>query len=272
MNRILPALSLAAAFAAAPAFADALESAAATGGALAAGISEEETALTDVWQGKIAFGADTRSGNTEQDGVNGHFEMRKLEGETIVLASADGAWEQQEVSDSDGSNRRDERTVGNASADLNLKQRLGGFFVYGDLSGLHDGVAGVKYRFIQSVGLGTFLADSEDFKFSVEAGLAEVEEKLDGVGSDEYLALRLAERADWIPDFAEGVSFFETADYLVDFEDDDRYFANFELGMDVPMFQGLALTVKGVVNYNNQPAAGKERCDRQLLVQVGYNF
>ena len=272
MNRILPALSLAAAFAAAPAFADALDSAAATGGALAAGISEEEAALTDVWQGKIAFGAETRSGNTEQDGVNGSFEMRKLQGETIVLASVNGAWEQQETADADGANRRDERTVGNVSADLNLKQRLGGFFVYGDLAGLHDGVAGVKYRFIQSVGLGTFLADADDFKFSVEAGLAEVEEKLDGIGSDEYLALRLAERADWVPDFAEGVSFFEAADYLVDFEDGDRYFANLELGMDVPMFEGLSLTVKGVVNYNNVPAVGKERCDRQLLVQVGYNF
>ena len=138
MNRILPALSLAAAFAAAPAFADALDSAAATGGALAAGISEEEAALTDVWQGKIAIGAETRSGNTEQDGVNGSFEMRKLQGETIVLFSVNGAWEQQETEDADGANRRDERTVGNASADLNLKQRLGGFFVYGDLAGLHD--------------------------------------------------------------------------------------------------------------------------------------
>ena len=151
-------------------------------------------------------------------------------------------------------------------------QRLGGFFVYGDLAGLHDGVAGVKYRFIQSVGLGTFLADADDFKLSVEAGIAEVEEKLDGADSDEYLALRLAERADWVPDFAKGVSFFESADYLVDFEDGDRYFANLELGMDVPMFQGLSLTVKGVVNYNNLPAEGKDRCDRQLLVQVGYNF
>jgi len=272
MKRILPALSFAAAFVAAPAFADALDSAAATGGALAAGISEDEAALTDVWQGKIAFGAETRSGNTEQDGVNGHFEIRKLEGETVVLASVDGAWEQQETADADGANRRDERTVGNVSADVNLKQRLGGFFVYGDLAGLHDGVAGVKYRFIQSVGLGTFLADTDDFKFSVEAGLAEVEEELRGFDSDEYLALRLAERADWVPDFAEGVSFFEAADYLVDFEDGDRYFANFEAGMDVPMFEGLSLTLKGVVNYNNVPAAGKERCDRQLLVQVGYNF
>ena len=274
MNRTLPTFALAALFAAAPAFADALESAAATAAGVAAGISEDDAKLTDVWQGKLAFGADVKSGNTEKTGYNGHAEAKKLQGETIVVATLDAAWEETEVSDSDGANTRDERTAGNAKGEVNLKEKLAawGAFVFGDLSAEHDGVAGIKYRPIESAGVGMFLVDEEALKLSVEAGLAYVQEELDGQESDDYLAYRLAERADWIPAFAEGVSFFEAADFLQDFDESDRYFWNLEAGVDIPMFKGLSTTVKGVVNYNHLPAAGKEKTDRQLVVQLGYNF
>ena len=66
--------------------------------------------------------------------------------------------------------------------------------------------------------------------------------------------------------------FIQDTDFFVDFEDGDRYFANLEAGMDVPMFAGLSLTLKGTVNYNHLPAAGKEKTDRSVVAQVGYNF
>ena len=275
MKRILPAFALAAAFAAAPAFADALDSAAATASGVAAGITENDAKLSDAWQGKLAAGLDVKSGNTEKTGYNGHAEAKKLQGDTIVVATADGAWEETEVAGSDGT-KRDERTVGNAKAELNVKEKLADWsvapFVYGDVSAEHDGVAGIKYRTIESAGVGFFLVDTDALKFSVEAGLAYVQEKLDGLDDDDYLAYRLAERADWVPDFAEGVSFFETADFLQDFDESDRWFANFEAGVDVPMFAGLSLTVKATVNYNHLPASGKEKTDRAVVAQVGYNF
>ena len=275
MKRILPAFALAAAFAAAPAFADALDSAAATASGVAAGITENDAKLSDAWQGKLAAGLDVKSGNTEKTGYNGHAEAKKLQGDTIVVATADGAWEETEVAGSDGT-KRDERTVGNAKAEVNVKEKLADWsvapFVYGDVSAEHDGVAGIKYRTIESAGVGFFLVDTDALKFSVEAGLAYVQEKLDGLDDDDYLAYRLAERADWVPDFAEGVSFFETADFLQDFDESDRWFANFEAGVDVPMFAGLSLTVKATVNYNHLPASGKEKTDRAVVAQVGYNF
>lgn len=252
--------------------ADALENAAATASALAAGITEEDAKLTADWQGKVAFGIESAAGNTEKDAVNGHAEAKKLRGETVVIATLDGAWEETEVSDADGTNTRDERTKGNVKGELNAKQRFDGFFVYGDIAGENDGVAGIKYRFVESIGLGTYLVDTDTLKFSVEAGVAEVQEKLDGADSDEYTAYRLAERADWVPEFAEGVSFFEKADYLADFDDADHYVANAEAGVDIPMFKGLSVTFKAVVSYNNQPAAGKEKADRALVAQFGYNF
>ncbi len=250
--------------------ADALEAATASAAALAQGISEEEAALPPDWQGKVAFGAESLSGNTDKDALSGHAEAKKLRGDVVVIATADAAWEQTEVSDADGSNTRDEKTKGNAKAEINVKRRLGGYFVYGDLSVANDDIAGVKYRLVESVGLGTFLVDTDTLKLSVEAGVAGVQEELDD--SDEYVAYRLAERLDWVPSFGEGVSFFESASILADFDDSDRYFANAEAGVDIPMVFGLSVSFKGYVNYNNQPASGKEKTDRGVVAQIGYNF
>ena len=271
MKKLLPAIlvltSTAAVFAA-----DALDQASATAGAIAAGITEDDAKLTADWQGKIAFGIDSASGNTEKDAASAHAEAKKLRGETVVIATLDGAWEETEVSDADGTNTRDERTQGYVKGEINAKQRFDGFFIYGDLAGENDDIAGIKYRFIESLGLGTYLVDTDTLKFSIEAGLAEVQEKLKGLDSDNFTAYRLAERADWIPTFSKGVSFFESADYLADFDDSDHYFANFEAGIDIPMFAGISVTFKGVVNYNNLPAPGKEKTDRSIVAQFGYNF
>ena len=259
------AFAFAAALAATSVHADAISQAAATAGA-SAGISEEEAALPPEWQGKVAAGFDTASGNTDKDAASVHLEAKKLQGDWVVIAAADGVWEQTEV---DG---EDHDTESNAKAGVNVKRRLGGYFVYGDLSGEHDGIAGVKYRFAESVGLGTFLVDEDTLKFSVEAGIAYVQEELDGSESDDYLAWRLAERADWVPVWAEGVSFYEQASVLADFDESDRWTGGFEAGVDIPMFAGLSTTRKAVVEHNHMPAEGKEKTDRRLAAQVGYNF
>ena len=266
MKHALPFAFAATLAAAASSHADALAAVAATGGAALSGISEEEAALPDTWQGKIALGVDTASGNTEKDAANFRVEARKLQVEWVVLSTTDGAWEQTEV---DGEDRD---TESNIKSEINVKRRLGGFFLYGHVAATHDGVAGIKYRIAEGAGVGTFLADTETLKFSVEAGLAYVQEKLDGAASDDYLAWRLAERADWSPDFAKGVSFFEKADILADFDESDRWTSSAEAGIDIPMFAGFSTTLKGSLVHNHMPAEGKEKTDRRFVAQVGYNF
>ncbi len=272
MKRILSTLAAAAALSAAAALAaDAITAAQETSAGLAAGISEEEAALPQIWKGKLAAGVDLRSGNTEKEGFSAHAEAKKLQGKTVVVATVDGAYEEEEVEDSDGTTH-DEQTVGQVKGAVDLKQRFGLFFVYGRVSGDHDDIAALKYRFIESIGVGAYLVDLETLKLSAEAGVAQVQEKYKGMDSDDYTAWRVAERCDWIPEFANGVSFYEAADFLQDFDDSDRYLANGEAGMDIPMFLNLSLTLKGVVNYNNLPPDDNDKTDTQIVFQVGYNF
>ena len=259
-------LSFVAAFAAASAFGDATSDATATAVHLA-----EATAG---WETKLSAGLETYGGNTDKDAANGRIETQKSDGDTVVIASLEGAWEQQETTyvREDGSTYEDdERTVGNAKFDVNVKERFNGFFVYGNVNGKHDGMSYLKYRFVESLGLGTYLVDEDTLKFSVEGGFAYVQEKI-GSEKDDYPALRFAERADWKPAWAEGVSFYETAALLWDMDDTDHYLVAAEAGADVPLAGSFSLVLKAAVDYNSDPGEGVEKTDRKVIAQLAYTF
>ena len=263
-------LSFVAAFAAASAFGDAVADATAT----AVDLAEKIPDATAGWETKLSAGFETYSGNTDKDAVNGRIETQKSDGDTVVIASVDGAWEQQEktyVREDGSTYTDDERTVGNAKFDVNVKERLGGFFVYGAASGKHDGFADLKYRFVESLGLGTFLVDEDAMKFSVEGGFAYVQEKI-GSEKEDYPALRFAERIDYKPDWAEGISFYETAALLWDMDDTDHYLVAAEAGANVPLAGSFSLVLTAAVDYNSDPGEGVDKTDRKVIAQIAYTF
>ena len=270
--RTMAAAVAAAAACGARAGTDALAEVAATAG-VAVGLSAEEEKTPDVWTGKVGAGFDAQSGNTDKSGITAGAEAKKLEGAYVVVASAEGGWEETRVVDSDGS-ERDERTLGYAKAAVNAKRRFEGlgFFVYGDFSARNDDVSGVRYRLSESLGLGTYLLDEEGMKLSVEAGVAQVQEKLAGTPSDSYTALRLAERGDYIPAWGKKISLFEYAEWLCDADDSDHWFAKVEAGIDIPMVSSLNLALKVTLDHENMPAEGKDKTDRRFTAQVGWAF
>lgn len=258
----LVAACAAAAFAS-TSFADdaALALAAETAGKINLGDDEN---LAENWEFKLAAGLDSRSGNTEKDAWNGRLEGSKMEGRWCIRASVDGAWEETE------NGGVETRTAGNAKLSANVKRRFNGFFAFVDGSVAHDGVAGVKYRVTESAGLGMFIADADPLRISVELGAAGLEEKLDE--SDEFFGLRIAERADWKPAFANGIAFYETAECLFEPGDTGHNVFNCEAGSNVPLFDGFSLDVTYKVTRTGAPADCKRKTDRAFLVQIAYSF
>lgn len=251
------------------AFADAMTAAAGNAGKAAAGLSDADKALSADWVGKVSLGLDSRRGNTDKDAFSAAGELAKLEGDWVVRLAADGAWEETTTTDDEGVESKDQ-TVGNAHGNANVKRRFDGFFFYADFDAAHDATAGLKYRLVENLGLGTYLVDTDEVKFFVEAGPAYVEEKLDE--TDDYFALSASERCEWRPVGHPGVAIFEDCNGLWDMDDSDRYVLHGEAGVDVPVLDRLSLTVKGVWEYTAQPAAGKEKEDRQILTQLSYVF
>ena len=253
-------------------FADALEKASSIAETAVAGFSDDDRAVSSDWVGKLSFGFDARSGNAEKRALSGAAEAARMNGEWLVRLSADGAWEETETDDGENG-RRDERTVGNAHGHANVKYRLAGStFVYAEAHGEHDDPAGVRYRAIEGGGFGAFLIDGDATKWSVELGYAGIQEELDEPGADDYAGLCLGERLDWRSVRHEGIAAFESCSFLLDTDDSDKYLVRAETGLDIPVVDSLALTLKYVWNFASRPSEGKDKDDRQFYLQASYVF
>lgn len=228
----------------------------------------ESIETTEDWVFKTALGYDSCSGNTEKDAASAHFEAVKANGKFRLFSTFDGAWEETQT-EKDGVKTTD-TTVNNIKAAANFKTLFNGYFLYVDVSGLHDEISDIRYRFIESVGIGTFLFDTDALRFSIQGGVAYVQEDIGE--TDQYASLRFAERIDWKPVFANGVSFWESVETLVNVEGFDRHLVTAEAGMDVPLFANLSLQLKATCNYDSDPAKDKKSTDRRLMTQVAYRF
>ncbi len=237
------------------------------------------------WAFKISAGYDVKTGNSETEAYNGHFEAVRSYSSADFRFEIDGAYAEQTTEETivetvlndDGSTterertvKSDDRTAGNVKGKIEFKYLLDDNFIYTDVSALHDAEADLNYRFMESIGLGRYLIKEDELTLSMQLGLAYVQEDLGE--SDNYLGYRVAERLDWKPDFADGVSFYESGEAILDSDDTDRYLANVEAGIDIPVFANLSVTFKAVYNYNSEPATDKESADTQFITQLSYRF
>lgn len=165
---------------------------------------------------------------------------------------------------------RDEKTVENAKIFANVKKTLSPrTFASVDGSALYDDVADVDYRATLGPGLGVYLLKSEKRELTLEAGPAYVWEEVGGA-SDDYLALRFAER--YVCQALENAKLVQSLEYLPEAEDFDNYLLVGEVGVEAAMSEHLNLRVVLQDKYDNTPAAGKDRNDISLIAGVGISL
>lgn len=230
------------------------------------GAAEPEKQL---WNFSVGAGLDVRSGNTESTAYKGHAEAKKDSEKTSFRSRIEGATTIQEKKNEEGVTE-DDRSVANAKGLLSYKFIFDKSFVYLDGSALNDDVASVSYRFIESLGVGRYLLRQDNFDFSIQMGLAYVQERVSSV-DDCYLGYRVAERIDFRPN-DKGVTLFESCEGIFDFEKSNQYLINGEVGMEVPVFDGFALVFKYVIQYNSNAAEDVESMDRQCVTYFSYKF
>ncbi len=224
------------------------------------------------WNFKVGAGYNVSRGNNESEAYSGNFEAARSYKSADIRATLDGAYAEQTTEETvDGvSVSKDDCTESNVKGKLELKYLFNDNFIYSDFSALNDDVAGVDYRFVESLGVGRYIVRSDELSISGQLGLAYVQEKL--TETDNYLGVRAAERVDWKPVFAEGVSFYEAVEGIMDIDETDKYLINGEAGIDIPVFANLSVTFKVVYAYNSLPADDKEKADTQCVTQLTYRF
>ncbi len=220
------------------------------------------------WVVKASAGLSSKSGNTDSDSYQARLETEQTFSKTLIRFLAEGNYAEAEITTSDGV-RETTQTAGSARINLNIKQRFSRFYAYLDGIAFHDTPADIRFRGIASTGLGTFLADTDTLKISVDGGLAHVAERT-RAEHDDYLALRLANRIDYIP--SKSVSLWQTAEYLPQAEDFSNHLITTEFGISSALTRSLSLNVILQIAYDSDPATETDSTDRTLTAQVAVSF
>lgn len=216
---------------------------------------------------KVSAGATAKSGNTESDLYTARVETGSTMGKTILDMTVDGAYAEAEVEDSDGT-RQKRRTEGKVKGIANAKQRMNGYYFSGTGSALHDSIADVNFRGIIGGGVGTFLADSDKFKFSVEGGVSYVYEL--SQEDDDYFALRFAERIDY--KISDTTKFWERVEVLPEIADFGNCLISAEAGIETAINSKISCGVIYQLEYNSEPNSDLEKTDTTLSVHVTYSI
>ena len=219
------------------------------------------------WESRLSAGLVYKSGNTDSERMTLGLATEKFTGQTLLRAYANGSYETMAVEDEDGQ-RAIVRTVGDAKAGANLKRRIAGYFVFADAWVFHDDMADVRYRAVESGGLGVFLVETARVRLTTETGLAYVLER--APERDAYLGLRVAERFDW--QATEVFKLWEAFEAVPRFEDFENMLAMFEVGGESAISRILSLAVKLKMEYDSDPSEDVEALDATFITELTYLF
>lgn len=213
--------------------------------------------VTNEWEHTLALGVTATSGNSDTKlGTASWLSEFMSLGGNLTRFSADG-----QNGESDG-----KKSADNAKGNINHKHLLGErTYAVGDVAALYDSVADINYRVTVSPGLGYYLMKNDAATLSTDIGPAYVWEKLGGVEND-YAALRVAQRYE--RKLGTNAKVWQSAEYLPQIDDFDKYIVSGELGVEAPLTAAINLRLVFKDQYDNIPAAGRERNDTQIVGAV----
>jgi putative salt-induced outer membrane protein YdiY len=241
------------------------------------GLAQEPAAAAPKpkWETTAAAGLTLTSGNSETFLATVTLDTkRKWEQDEFGAGLAFGYGESEvEVDDGlGGTITQDEKTTqfGNAYAQYNhlFNDRL---YAGVRVDAGYDTIAGVEYRVKISPLVGYYFIKNEKTSLAGEIGPTYVLESLEGEDSNDYLALRIAERFEH--KFSKSTKLWQSAEYLPDIENwTDKYLIIAELGVDAAITTKLSLRVVLQDTYDSEPAAGREHNDIRLIAGLAYKF
>lgn len=212
------------------------------------------------WETTATFGATLTKGNSDTLALSANVRSDKKWYDNELHLEADGVYGENEGVVSANA------VHGAAQYNRLFTERLYGYF---RLEALHDDIAKVDYRVALSPGAGYYFVKRKNLTFRGEAGPGYVLERLDGV-SDDYVTLRLAERAEW--KITERAKIWESVEFLPQVDRFQNYVVNAEIGLDTAITKKFSQTILLQDSYRSEPAAGRDKNDLKLIAGISYKF
>lgn len=216
------------------------------------------------WKTRIEFSYVTASGNTDTQTLSGKLDAEKeeeihryyLKG-TVLYADERG----EETADKLLLDGRWERV---------LREKLFGFVT---ANYVRDKFSGYDYRITEGPGLGYDLIKTATHGLKGLISILYSYDKYTDADkrSDSYISRKLAINYVWL--IRENLRFKENADYLVSFEDSDRYFINSETALEVKVNGSVSLGMSYTIAYQNElPSPDIEHTDKVFLTSLIIDF
>ena len=133
----------------------------------------------------------------------------------------------------------------------------------------NDAFKDIQLRSTLGIGSGYQFFESEKTNLSLEGGLTYVSTDYLLAKDDSYPAARWALKYDHLL-FATKIQFFHAHEAYVGIEDLKKTFVRSQTGLRVPLLKSLDATAQYNVDWDNNPAAGRVKTDKALLLTLGY--
>jgi putative salt-induced outer membrane protein YdiY len=207
------------------------------------------------WTGSVTVGAKITTGNSETRGANAtaDAELRR-EHDRISLGFL-WLFDENSNNATDTWTLTDRKTTGKAQYDYFFSKKTYGF-AKGQWE--NDHTAAVDLRQTYAVGLGRQIKESETFKLNGELGVAWVDEDFQGSADD------------WI--ISKTWSLAQNAEAYPSLEDSDDIYTKLDTRLKAAFGESMFGQLQWLYDWNNSPAAGKERSDHQLLLSIGWKI
>ena len=144
---------------------------------------------------------------------------------------------------------------------------------YGYVNGSaeHDRFKDIDLRTTAGIGSGYQFLDTHRTNLSLEGGLSSVHTDFDLAPEEDYAALRWALKFEHYL-FKSEVQFFHQHVALVAVDDPDKIVAKSSTGLRMPIAKKIRAALQYNLDWENQPAPGRVRTDRAVLLTLGYEF
>jgi len=128
----------------------------------------------------------------------------------------------------------------------------------------------VDLRWSVGGGLGHQFRDDEVWKINAEAGLAYFNEEFDDGTEADYLAARVAWKANYA--ISETATLNHFGEVFPSLEESDDVYGRADTSVDLKVSDRMNARAQWIFTWDNTPAAGQERVDDLYLLTLGWTF
>ena len=145
------------------------------------------------------------------------------------------------------------------------------WYAYSNADMERDKFKDIKLRTTLGVGTGYQFLESKKTNLSVEGGVNYVNTDFDVAPDEDYPAGRWAVKFDRFM-FDSNLQFFHQHEAFFGLENTDNIFVRTQTGLRWPVMERLDATAQYNLDWENQPAPGRAKTDRALLLMLGYRW